>query len=366
VTGARHDHSTRVGRDGALRSIFRRRRIHSTSFHHKAAPIAKACALRVLDSLMIAGMPGADGPSKPLGKSVMLAAEKTRAQRQTRLKAMLHLRLENPLAAVDALMAELVEGDPQSALWEQLHASAARDGQEAALAEAYTKCANGMRMKRLKPEGQAEVLMHAADFSQGVLGDAAAAEGFLERVLGIVPGHAEAFGRLERRLEKLLDARRLLELYASVAAAPPKQATILAMQAFNRLLQLSPKDALSDLACRRLLVLVPTNPRLLDALETHCRATKRPALACELVEQALVADAAPDPMLVQQRRHRLLDLYMGDAACPALAMPHVEELLKRNPEDANALKVAERLLSTREVASRAAAALQTARRTRGY
>jgi hypothetical protein len=139
---------------------------------------------------------------------------------------------------------------------------------------------------------------------------------------------------------------------------------VLATQAFNRLLQLTPKDQLTDDACRKLIVLVPVNARLLDALETHCRATKRWELTGVLIEQALLAMETPQPVSVDWRR-RLLGLYMGEAASPAKAISHVEELLKIDPSDASALKVAEKLLSTSEVASRAAAALQTARRSRG-
>ncbi|HVM70038.1 MAG TPA: hypothetical protein VM204_09435 [Gaiellaceae bacterium] len=309
-------------------------------------------------------MSGTTGPAKPVPRSVALAAEKARTERVQRLKMTLERRLDNPIAAVDALMAEAAEGDARTELWEQLHAAAARDGREEALADAYAKCVAGPRMKRLPPRAQADVLMHAADYLQGVRGDATGAQELLERVLGVVPGHAEAFGRLERRLEKLLDARGLLLLYASVAGAPPKPANVLATQAYNRVLQLAGKEPLPDEACRQLVTLVPTNARLLDALESHCRSTKRPALAAALVESALLDGGAPEDVTVQ-RRQRLVELYMGDAAAPAEAMPHVERLLERDPADPNALKAAEKLLSEREVASRAAAALQTARRSRG-
>ncbi len=310
-------------------------------------------------------MSGTTGPGKPVPRSVALAAEKARSERIQRLRMTLERRLENPIAAVDALMAEAGDGDARTDLWEQLHAAAMRDGLEAELADAYLKCVNGPRMKRLPPRAQADVLMHAADYFQGVRGDATTTETVLERVLAAWPGHVEAFGRLERRLEKLLDARRLLELYANVAAVPPKPVNVLATQAFNRVLQLAAKDeTLSDDACRKLLVLVPTNARLLDALESHCRSTKRPALACELIETVLREHPSSDDALTTQRRHRLVELYMGEAASPAQAIEHVEHLLARDPANANVLKVAEKLLSIREVASRAAAALQLARRSR--
>src|SRR2546428_193996 len=98
------------------------------------------------------------GPVKPVPRSVLLAAEKARIQRIQRLKTTLDRRLENPIAAVDALMAEAGEGDAQAELWEQLHAAASRDGQEDALADAYLKCVSGPRMKRLEPRAQADVL----------------------------------------------------------------------------------------------------------------------------------------------------------------------------------------------------------------
>ena len=52
------------------------------------------------------------------------APEKVRAQRVQRLKAILDARLDNPIPIVDALLAELHEGDPQTALWEQLQSLA--------------------------------------------------------------------------------------------------------------------------------------------------------------------------------------------------------------------------------------------------
>ncbi|HVJ89093.1 MAG TPA: hypothetical protein VM580_04760 [Labilithrix sp.] len=308
-------------------------------------------------------MGGSSPPGKPIPESVQLAAEKARSERLHRLKTTLARRLENPIAALDALIAEAAEGEAHAELWEQLHAAAIRDGLEAGLADAYLKCLNGPRMKRLVPEAQAAVLMHTADYFQGVRGDAATSQDLLHRVLRVAPGHPEAFGRLERRLEKLLDARGLLGLYASVAAAPPKPANVLATQAFHRLLQLVGKEPLSDDDCKRLVLLVPSHPKLLDALETHCRTTKRPGLACEIIEEALLHETALEETNVQ-RRHRLVELYTGEVASPEKAIEHVECLLEYDPSDGVALKAAERLLGSREVASRAAAALTTARRSR--
>jgi hypothetical protein len=307
-------------------------------------------------------MGAANDKAKALSKSVAIAADKTRAQRLARIKMLLATRIDNALALVDALMAELAEGQLHADLWEQLHSAAIRDGAEAAVADAYNKCTNGSRMKRLPNLAQGEVYMHAADFAQGVLGDAASAEAYLARVLAVAPTHADAFSRLERRYEKLLDARRLLELYATFAAAPPKPINIIATQAYNRILQLAPKDPLPDDACQKLLALVPAHPRLMEALEAHCRNTKRFDLACTLLTRALAAEK--DDNVAVALRQRLLELSMGEGQKPTIAIAQVEALLARDPGDTLALKQAERLLSVREVASRAAAALQAARRTR--
>jgi tetratricopeptide (TPR) repeat protein len=288
-------------------------------------------------------------------------AEKARALRLERLNTMIATRLEQPPQALETLISELRAGEAHTKLWEGLHAAAARDGKERELAAGYGQTTTPRRLQPLQPWAQAEILMHAADFAQGVLGDIAGSEKYLEQVLEVVPGHPEAYGRLERRYEGAGDKRRLVELYGLVAAAPPKTADDLARKAVNTLVPLPAKTPISDLACKQLVLLVPTNPSMLDALEGHCRKTQRFGLACELFEAAIAQGGLPDATNSDQRR-RLIELYIGDAAMPANAIAHVEALLDRDPADAAARSAAERLLGTREVAPRAAAALQKARR----
>lgn len=289
-------------------------------------------------------------------------ADKARAQRIARLKTTLETKLDQPPAAIEALLLELEAGESQPELWEQLHAAAARDGVEQALGAAYAKVAGSQRMTRVEPRARAEFYLHVADYFQGVLGDAATCESYLEKVAQTVPGHPIAYARLEPRVEAAADPRRALELYASAAASPPIAPATLAVKAMNRLLLLPAKQPLADDACKKLVELVPAVPRLLNALEGHCRLTQRPALAAWLIEAALLDPSLPSPIVVEQRT-RVIDLYMGDAANPAAAIDHVEDLLQRDPGDAAVRKVAERLLGVNEVASRAAAALALARRS---
>ncbi len=289
-------------------------------------------------------------------------AEKARALRVSRLKNMIENKLDQPPAAIEALLMELEAGESQLELWEGLHAAAARDGLEQALGAAYQKVASSQRMNRVEPKARAEFYLHVADYFQGVLGDATTCEAYLEKVAQAIPGHPDAFARLEPRVEAAQDPRRALELYASAAAAPPIAPATLAVKAMNRVLILSAKQPLSDDACKKLVELVPAVPRLLHALDGHCCASGRPALAAHLIESALLDPSLPGPIVVEQR-HRLVELYLGDAAAPASAIDHVEDLLARDPGDAVAKKAAEKLVSVREVASRAAAAIAAARRS---
>jgi len=287
--------------------------------------------------------------------------DKVRALRLQRLRSMLEERLENPSAALEALVSELVAGEAHTSSWEGLHAAAARDGLEQALAGAYQKLTTERRLQQLEPRARVDVLMHAADFHQGVLGDAATTETLLERVLEIVPDHREAFARLERRFESTDNPRGLIRLYAIVAASDPRSKSDLVSKAVNKIVPLPAKAPLSEDTCKRLMALVPSHPILLGVLEAHCRKTSRIELACSLIEQAILVPDAPKPTLLEQRQ-LLVKLYTGEGGKPAGAISHVEALLEENPLDATARAAAERLLSTREVAARAAAALQKARR----
>jgi hypothetical protein len=288
-------------------------------------------------------------------------AAKARAMRLERLRSMLDERLGDPRAALETMMAELRVGEAQPGLWERLHAAAIRDGKESALGDAYRKIAEDRRVSQLPPAAHARLLMHAADFFQGVLGDAEGALNFLVGVLEVTPDHVEAFTRLERRFDAAADDLRVVELYAVVAATPPKPAEEMARRALKIVTALPAKTPLSDEGCRLLLALVPANLALLGALDTHCRKTNRLSLACDLFERAIQNKGLPEVKVVELHR-RLIEIYMGEANTPEKAISHVEALQDRDAGDAQARAAAERLIPIRSVASRAAAAVQRARR----
>jgi hypothetical protein len=289
-------------------------------------------------------------------------ADKARALRLQRLKSMLEERLDNCAAALEFLISEIVAKAPQEQLWEQLHGAADRDHMEIELAAAYANVTSPRRLQQLDPKAQAAVLMHAADFHQGVVGDADGAQVFLERVQLVVPGHAESFQRLERRFEAQGDQRSLIRLYAIAGAADAKLGDVLASKVVNKIVPLPATQPLPDDACKYVAALARKHPALFDVIDAHCRKTKRFALAGELAESSLADENLPAPVRLKLRR-RVIELYTGDASAPAKAIRHVEALLNDDPSDEVARKGAEKLLSSRDVSQRAAAALQAARRT---
>jgi hypothetical protein len=289
-------------------------------------------------------------------------AEKARALRLQRLKATLDTKLEHPAAALEALISELKHGHMETELWEQFHAAALRDGKEQEVAAAYRGVTVRHRVQSLPKNAAGDLLVHAADYLQGVLGDRDTAEALLHQVLELVPGHPEAFKRLERRYTELRDNMRLLDIYGLVAEVPPVNPDDLAHAVANAIAVLPARSPLPDETCRRLVPLVGASLSVLDALEVHCKKTDRPALACEVVEAALERFEIPKKIVWELRR-TLADLYSGDAALPDKAISHVEALLEHDPSDARARTAANRLLSSRSVGSRAANALNQARRT---
>jgi tetratricopeptide (TPR) repeat protein len=273
----------------------------------------------------------------------------------------LDVRLELPEVAVEALLSELRLDEMHPESWERLHAAAVRDDKEFELEVVYGNITVERRLKQLTEYQRTSLLLHAADFCQGILGNADAAEGYLWRILEAVPDHADAFDRLERRLSASRENMRLVELYALVAAKPSRPPGELATAVVNIISQFPSQLPVSDETCRKLLVLLPESPTLLSVLEGHCRNTGRAPLACSLLEESLVRFPGTQAEMLERQR-QLIKLYLGDANAPEKAILHLEALLVQDPSDTQARAAAERLLRSPQVASRAAAALQEARR----
>jgi len=288
-------------------------------------------------------------------------SDKARALRLERLRKMLDEELTQAPAALEALLNELSLGESRADDWQALHVAASRDDKEVELGTAYQKGLTRHRLRAFEPELQARVLLHAADFFQGMLGDVEVAGEFLERILEVVPDHAEAFERLDRRRQAEGDKRKLVDLYALVARRPPVPVERLASRVVDLLIIPLPADTpLKDETCRRLLALVPARPKLLSIVYDHCKKTSRRALGRSLREQALEIENLSEEALVELRRG-MLECYLEEGVPPASAIEHAELLLTRDPNDSVAARAAQKLLRVPAVASRAAAMLKDRR-----
>lgn len=275
---------------------------------------------------------------------------------------MLDTRLEHPAQALEVLIAELKADHREPDRWERFHAAALRDGMEKEVGAAYRAVSVKHRLQTLPAPAAGDLLVHAADFFQGVVGDVDTAVTFLHTVLELVPGHKDAFTRLERRFLEPRDNLKLLDVYGLVASNPPGSADHLAHSVVNAISVLPARTPLPDETCRRLVALVPSGIGVFDALFGHCKKTERAALACELGETVLERFELQKQSVLELRRN-LAELYVTEPALLDKAITHVEALLEHDASDARVRAAASRLLSSRSVGVRAANALQQARRT---
>jgi golgin subfamily B member 1 len=205
------------------------------------------------------------------------------------------------------------------------------------------------------------VLMHAADFFQNGLGDAAKATEYLEKVITADPENGEAFTWLEHKFKASHDDRKLAELLSVVAAAKKDPPVLMIGRALGLIEPLSAEQPVAFEACERLVRAGGKNPRVIAVLEAHCKKGGRFKEAAVLLELAIQERALEQSDVLDLRR-RAIALYLGDAKAPDSAISHIEELLKIDPSHADARKAAERLLSHPSIAGRAAEALQDSRR----
>lgn len=274
------------------------------------------------------------------------------------LTAYLEDQLAHEQQVLDLLVVAQARGQQNAELWDKLHAAALRDDRLVELASAYEKLAQDRRVKIMPPQHQAQVFLNASRFFMRALGDVDAAESSLERVLGLVPGHPEAFELLKRILDDKGDREKLATLYlTSVGPRTEKDVALANLRAALGLLPENDAERAVKIA-QQILRLDPGDEGALGALDTRLSAAgKFPELARAL-EQAL----ASDPPMPDEKRlpvhARLVELYDGHLPEVERAMPHVEVLLAADTTNEIARRVATRLVTNRSMAARAAAALE--------
>ena len=272
-------------------------------------------------------------------------------------------KLENEEEVLDALLMSLSRNQLDPGTWDLLHQAAVRDDRVSELAFAYESMSQGRKLKTQLPTVQAELYFRAATFFGDILGDEFGATTYLERALGASPAHQGAFERIDAQLTRVDDNKKLAELCVHAAAHRPKAEQVLLLK---RAAVLFERGALEDKAIETYQALVkldPADESLRNALEARYLKANRFRDVARMLEQALVSDPAPEPDDAARIRGKLVDVFASQLKEPERAMPHVEALLEADPHNEMARRVATRLLESKALAARAAAALATGAET---
>jgi len=275
-------------------------------------------------------------------------------------------KLENEEQLVDAMLASMARGGLPEGVWDKLHAAAQRDDRLSELAFAFESAAQGKRLRTLSPAVAADFLFEAARYFGDVFGDEMGAVGYLERALGLVPGHAPSFAKAESLLTRAGQPKKLAELYAAVAQHRPRaeQAPVL-RRAAELFAEAGGSDEKVIELLSHVLRLDPADEPSRARLEALYVKANRLRDVVRLVEQALSSDPPPDDASRKKLLARIVELYADKLHEPERAMPYVEQLLALDPLHDDARRVAQKLVVVKGLAGRAAAALATAYESSG-
>ena len=266
-------------------------------------------------------------------------------------------KLENEEEILDAFLLNLSKSQLDETIWQELHDAAVRHDRVSELAFAYESVSQGRKLKTLLPNVQAELYYRAAGFFGEVLGDEFGATTYLEKALTAWPAHVGAFERIDTQLTRVDDNKKLADLCIHTATHRSKtdQGMLL-----RRAAVLYERANLEDKAIetyQNLVKLDPSDEPMRNALEARYVKANRYRDVARMLEQALAADPPPDAESAGRIRAKLVDVFANQLKEPERAMPHVEALLDVDPTHPDARRVATRLLESKGLAARAAAAL---------
>lgn len=269
--------------------------------------------------------------------------------------------LENEPALLDLMVQALSKGASPADLWEQLHANAQRDGRVAELAAAYDTVCRDRKVRLLQPAAQIELLVNGASFICDIAGDGATAQPHLERIMQLSPGNVDAFQRLETILREREDWVKLAELYMSMAShRQDKQEQLAFMRAAVQIYGALPGEEEKAFKLHQQILRVdPTDADSRTAMTERLTAAGRLSDVAKLFEAAIAADPPAAEEEVLALREQAIELYVDRLHELEKAMPHAEEVLKKNPDSELAWRACEQLLTHKTLAARAAAAIES-------
>ncbi|MFT3775594.1 MAG: tetratricopeptide repeat protein [Minicystis sp.] len=261
--------------------------------------------------------------------------------------------------AFEVILRALNEFPSNLELWGRAAELAARSGRPTDLAEAYRLHLVASRGSGAAlPEAvEIELCERAASLHDEQLGDPEGAMPYLERVLAVDATNSRAFNRLKQILTSAERWPELEELYEKAAKGTTDEKD--RIELLNEVALIS-EEIIGDAAkaigyYERILALDPVYVAALDALEKLYEREERWADLAALLEKRLsmaTDDEALDIKLALGR------IYTGRLQQPASAIGHLEDVLSRRENDAEARQLVEKLLEVQELRLRAARILE--------
>ncbi|HEU4410540.1 MAG TPA: tetratricopeptide repeat protein [Polyangiaceae bacterium] len=262
-------------------------------------------------------------------------------------------KLNAPGTALDDVLRALREAPAEMPLWDRAGALATASGRPTDLADAFKEA---LSAGAFSPEAEIELCERAARLHDDELGDPEGAIPYLERVLGRDPTNERAFVRLKQILTSTERWARLEELYERVAAATPDEARRVELYGEVALVceEITGDWERAIAHYERILRVDPYHERALRSLDALYQAHNRPRELAALLDRRLAA--APDD--ARELKVRLGRIYLEELHEPPLSLVHLEDVVRGDPEDADARALLERLLDVGSVRPRAAEVLE--------
>ena len=278
-----------------------------------------------------------------------------------RLIDVCEVKLGDSGRALDVNLRAVVEFPEELALWDRAKDLAVGAGRSGDLAKVYQLVLTDA--SSLADTVEVELCQRAATLCREQIGDQDAAIPYLERVLARQPANDEAFKDLKEilmarerwsELEALYakavtgttDASRRIEFLAEVALICEDiiENAAKAIDYYERILDLDPLHGTATAALEKLYAKEGQFDKLVALLE-------RRLARADLVESVLI-------------KLRLAALHLDSLKDPERALPHVDDVLKADPNQREARELAERLLQLPELRGRAAVMLEAVYETR--
>jgi tetratricopeptide (TPR) repeat protein len=263
-------------------------------------------------------------------------------------------KLNAPGTALEDVLRALREAPAEMPLWDRAGALAAASGRPTDLAAALKEA---LSSAAFPPATEVELCERAARLHDDELGDPEGAIPYLERVLAREPTNERAFVRLKQILTSTERWARLEDLYERVAAATADEPRRVELYGEVALVceEITGDWERAISYYERILRVDPNQERALRALDALYQAHQRPRELAALLDRRLASAPAED---ARELKVRLGRIHLEQLHEPPAALVHLEDVVRADPDDADARALLERLLEVGSVRARAAEVLE--------